>query len=45
MKRILGIDKPLLGREKMAYIGQRPNFGLGHKIMNGLHQTIVVVNR
>ena len=42
MKRIFRIDIPLLGSEKVTHIRNYLGLGLGHEILDGLHQAILV---
>ena len=42
MKRIVGISEPLLRGQKAAHVRDDFGLGLGHEIVDGLHQAVFV---
>src|SRR6266498_1359175 len=40
--RIIGIDEPIRRSEEVAHVGNDLALGLGHEVVNGLYQAIVI---
>src|SRR5579884_3035410 len=45
MKGIIGINIPLLRREKVPHVCDHLLFGLGDEVMDGLHEAILISDR